>query len=351
MDTTVILPKRQRGRPSAAAQAQYENDLRRFAEYIKQEAAQLDFRPSSRGWAYMLEGARLINKSEIDTAQDTVNELRRRGWLPLNICAEDTKRAWHGIEQLSDPDTDEAITGILYSIEALSNVYTPYSFWEGKDCYIQMLVEKTDLRELFAPVCRPYRIPIANGGGWADLNLRGQMMERFAEHEREGRVPVLLYCGDHDPAGLLISETIIQNMRDLQDAVKWDPSNVIIDRFGLNYDFITANNLTWIDNLQTSSGGDLSNPKHAHHKYPHVQNYLKKYGARKVEANALVTRAEQGRELCLAAIRKYIPYSNAVRMYEQSLLPARRELHERLAERLKEKYTNRGNTLNNWLVE
>lgn len=338
MDTRVILPKRKRGRPSAAAQVEYENDLRRFAEYIKQEAARLDFRPSSRGWAYMLEGARLIDKAEIDTAQDTVNELRRRGWLPLNICAEDSKRAWHEVEQIDCDDPEDEIALMFEALEGWVNGYAPHSFWDNQPYYVQMLVEKTDLRELFAPVCRDYRIPIANGGGWADLNLRGGMMERFAKHERAGRTPVLLYCGDHDPAGLLISETLMQNMRDLQDAVKWNPSRVIIDRFGLNYDFIAKNNLTWIDNLQTGSGGDLSDPKHAHHKFPHVQNYLNAYGARKVEANALVTRSQQGRELCRTAIRKYITDPDAPREYESSLQPKRAELRERLTVRIKEQY-------------
>jgi hypothetical protein len=36
---------------------------------------------------------------------------------------------------------------------------------------------------------------------------------------------------------------------------------------------------------------------------------LKEYRARKVEANALVTRPAQARALCLAAIRKYVSLS------------------------------------------
>ena len=72
-------------------------------------------------------------------------------------------------------------------------------------------------------------------------------------------------------------------------------------------DFIEANGLTWIDNLETSRGKSLADPKHPDHFRPYVQSYLKRFGARKVEANALVARPEAGRELCRQAIRWYVP--------------------------------------------
>ena len=100
-------------------------------------------------------------------------------------------------------------------------------------------------------------------------------------------------------------------MDDLADAVEWFPHDVIIDRFGLNYEFISENNLTWIDNLETGSGKRLDSLLHPDHSKPYVQNYLAKYGARKVEANALVVRPEAGRELCRAAILKYVDTNKA----------------------------------------
>src|SRR5262245_20813604 len=80
-----------------------------------------------------------------------------------------------------------------------------------------------------------------------------------------------------------------------------------IDRFGLNFDFIKRQRLSWTNNLITSSGEDLANPKHNDHHKPYVQDYIRKFDVRKVEANALVVRPEAGRRLCLNAIRRYIP--------------------------------------------
>jgi hypothetical protein len=71
-----------------------------------------------------------------------------------------------------------------------------------------------------------------------------------------------------------------------------------IERFGLNADFIDANNLTWIDNLETSSGRRLDGDRHPDHYKPYVQDYLRRFGAKKSEANALVVAPEAGRRLC-----------------------------------------------------
>ena len=60
------------------------------------------------------------------------------------------------------------------------------------------------------------------------------------------------------------------------------------------------------ENLITSSGGRLDDPKHPDHGKDYVQRYLDEYGARKVEANALVVRPEAGRELCREAILEYV---------------------------------------------
>jgi hypothetical protein len=169
------------------------------------------------------------------------------------------------------------------------------------------MVEKVDLVSLFQPICQDYRVPIANAKGWSDLHLRAAIMRYFKSAEDVGRTPVLLYCGDHDPAGLLISKTLPKQFADLSQAVGWSPDNLIVDRFGLNEDFIKAQGLSWIDNLQTGSGNNLADPEHSSHDRTYVQDYIRRFGARKVEANALVVRPEAGRKLIADAIARYIP--------------------------------------------
>jgi len=118
----------------------------------------------------------------------------------------------------------------------------------------------------------------------------------------------------------------MKNLKDVAN-VKWadgadgyDPQDLKIDPFGLKYDFITANKLTWIDNLITARKGYIAEVvdgkivqgktktgrPHPNFHLPYVQDYLKKYGVRKCEANALVIKPEEGRNLCRQAIEKYL---------------------------------------------
>ena len=152
-------------------------------------------------------------------------------------------------------------------------------------------------------------------------------------HEAQGRRCVLLLCGDHDPGGLHITEKMRKNLEDLSGAVGWSPDNLIISRFGLNADFIDEHGLTWIDNLETSSGGQLDDPNHNDHDKRYVKDYIAEFGVRKCEANALVVEPEVGRQLCRDAIFEHIPAS-APTDYQRKLDRVRKRLRRALRERV-----------------
>lgn len=324
-----LLPKLPAHRPNAATKAAYQGKVAAFCATLLEVRSRLDFDVGSRGWAYILEGDRLIDKGEIDAAQDLINDCRKNGDLPLNFCSEDGKRAAENLEELDD-DPEERAAQLVRYIENAENYYTPFSFWDDLDVYVQMATEKSNLKNLFSSVCAEYHVPIANIGGWADLNVRGGFMGRFAEKEDEGKKCVLLYCGDFDPGGLNISNFLRSNLEDLSRAVGWSPDNLVIDRFGLDYDFIERQGLTWIENLATSKGEyPLNDKRHPDHFKPYVQDYLREYGVRKVEFDALLKTPEAGRELCRRAILKYVPAS-APRRYRKKLLPVRTELRHEL---------------------
>lgn len=303
--SALTLPRLKNGRPTAAAKAKYEDEVDAWCAALKELKSTLDIEVSSRGWCYILEDHGL-KKGDFDRAQKLINDCRKDGRLPMDIVALDGSRAFENLTVIDETSVDEEAEWIISRVEELHRDYNPFSFWEYQDHYIEMWVEKVDLKSLFGPLCSEYRVPIANAKGWSDINSRAEMMRRFADWEAKGKQCVLLYCGDFDPGGLHISDTIRSNFEDVSGAIGWNPDDLIIDRFGLNYDFIIENNLTWIDNLDTAKGGDLSRPSHKDHHKEYVQNYLEKYGARKVEANALVVRAEAGRDLCRRAILRYI---------------------------------------------
>jgi hypothetical protein len=329
---TGLLPKRARGRQTAEADAAYEKQVADFCALILQIRSTMDFRISSRGWCYILEHHGL-RKGHFDAGQKLITDCRKSGALPLDICDEDASRVTIGWEDIDTSNIAQEVNNWLYTLRTAYRSYTPFSFWDGLDVYIEVAVEKLDLRNLFQPVCSEFFVPITNFKGWSDLNSRAAMMRRFQRHEKAGRKCVLLVCGDHDPGGLLITNSLRKNLEDLERAVGWSPANLVISRFGLNADFIEANNLTWIDNLETSSGGRLDDPRHGDHRKPYVQDYISKFGVRKCEANALVVAPQAGRRLCRDAIMQYIP-ETAVDDHHEKLHDVREEFRTALSEAL-----------------
>lgn len=272
--------------------------LHNFARIVLSIQKSIGFKLSSRGWAYQLEGYRLINKDQFNKVQGCINECRKLGLLPIDFVASETSREFSGVETPDSGSPIEYFSQYLSTAVDSWKYYTP-DWWEGEEYYIQMLVEKIDLVTLFEPVCKEYHIPIATSKGWSSILQRADMIDRFKEGQDMGLKPILLYCGDHDPYGLAISDYMKKNLWDLYKATLWDPSDLIIDRFGLNFDFIEENELTWIDNLISGSG------KPPDYNDPITADYITKYGERKCEANALVVRPESARDLCRSAIENY----------------------------------------------
>lgn len=296
--------------PSGRGKARDEQ-LVQFANTLQKLKKQVGFKISSRGWCYQLEGFKLITKDQFDRIESIINELRQRGGLPIDFVAEEEARGFSGVESKTSGSPIQNLKRYLEAALKAEQWYTP-DWWTNEDYYIQMVVEKIDLKTLFEPVCHEYHIPIATAKGWSSMLQRAEYARRFKEAEDKGLKCVLLYCGDHDPDGLRISEFLMSNLRDLA-LIRWndgtrgyDPKNLTIDRFGLNYDFIQDNNLTWIDNLITGSGKNLASPSHPNFNMQYVQDYLNDIGERKCEANALVVSPAESRHLCRQAIEEYL---------------------------------------------
>lgn len=285
--------------------------LREFAQYLIDIDSKLDFKISARGWCYQMEQLRIINKDQFDKVENAINRARKKGYLPVDFIAEEDARAFSGIEQPSSRTLGALMDDMLDDVIEGSKYFTP-DWWEGEEWYIQVVVEKIDLKSLFEPICHRFHIPIANAKGWQSVLQRAEYARRFKEAEEKGLKCVLLYCGDHDPDGLRISDTLRKNLQDVSEVVwgdgesGYDPENLHIHRFGLNYEFIQYHKLTWIDNLITGSGKDLNDPKHPNFHLPYLSEYRKKIGIRKCEANAIVVIPEAARAMMRETIEMYL---------------------------------------------
>lgn len=286
-------------------------DLQEFAEYLQDLSEKIGFKVSARGWAYLMEQKRLINKDAFDKVNNLINKCRRDGYLPIDFVAEESAREFKNVEKPNENGIIDDFGGWLRAARKAPEHYTP-DWWDGEEYYIQMVVEKIDLVTLFQPICEEYHLCISNSKGWGSMLQRAEYARRFSEAEDRGLKCILLYAGDHDPDGLRIADFIKKNLYDLKN-IEWedgltgyDPTDLIIERFGLTFEFIEDNNLTWIDNLITGSKRNLASPSHKNYHMPYVQEYLKTIGERKCEANAIVTMPDAAREMVRKAIEKYL---------------------------------------------
>jgi hypothetical protein len=320
----IAIPARSPGKPTPAKDAAYRERVREFSREIMKIRSRLEFAPSTRGWCYILEELGL-RKGDFTIAERAITLCRKSGDLPLDIVSEDATRETIGLIDIDDDPPREYADRILSTSKYYIDHYEPIDFWVQQKTYVEMVVEKIDLKNLFAPVCTKHFVPLTNMKGWADLNSRARIMKRMQAREAKGQRCVLLVCTDLDPGGLLIAEQLRQNLADLTPATGWSPENLIIERFGLTGEFVRKHRLAWIENLETGSGENLADPKHRDYGKPHVQEYIAKYGERKCEANALIVRPEAGRRLCRDAIRRYVRNSDLDR-HSAALAAARKNL-------------------------
>ena len=329
----IPLPRRKRGGQSAAAEAEFERACTEWCQEIIRVANTMDYKIGARDWCYVLEVAGSITKGEFDTAEKLITACRKDGHLPVDICCNDNGRPTANLKYIDRTSVEEEAEDIIARMNAAYQDYHPISLWENQEYYVQMAVEKMGVYSLFEKPTAEFDTPLVNIGGWSDINSRVNAMRRYAYWEARGKKCVMLPFVDLDPGGLRIAEFLRKNLADLSDAVGWSPDNLIIDRFGLNLDFIRRHRLTWIDNLETSSGERLDDPKHHDHDKDYVQSYIKKYGVRKVEANALVVCPEAARELCRQAILKYVSQS-AIEKYRRRLAAEQRKVQRTVRELL-----------------
>jgi hypothetical protein len=307
--TLIALPKRAPGRKSAEKEAaEIAADLQ-LCQWLEDHCHASGFAFGTRGWAYVAEGAGIITKGQFDAFETWLTRVRKDGLLDPDVVSDDDARSTDGIEDVDLDDPAAYARQILDRAHSWLRAYTPISVWKGLGTYVELLVEKVDLKIIFGPVCARYSVPITNGKGSADLNLRRHMLGRFRDQYKESRKLVLLYFGDLDPFGQLIADVIKSNLMECArvQRVDFDPTPIYVERIGLTAAQIAALGLPWIENLETGSGKDLANPRHPDHNKLYVQTHIATYGPRKVEATALAAHPAEAQALIEAAINRYIP--------------------------------------------
>lgn len=286
-----------------------------MAEAIERMSAETGYRFGPRGWAYYAEGLGLITKGEFDRFEKLLTDMRKDGELDPDVIEPDASRMATDVFdfEASGHTTEEhaqyAVNEIGDRLRSWSRSYYEAGFWDGLDYYVEMIVEKKDLVQIFRSTADRYNVRITNGKGDTDIHTRLAMLKRFRDHAEEGRRCVLLAIGDHDPKGLHIVSGLQRTVMSCANlkGLDWDYPEFEVVNIGLTEQQVDTLDLMKIGNLETGGGRDLSDPAHPDHYKPYVQDYIARFGVWKCEANALVGHPAPARALLEASINRFIP--------------------------------------------
>lgn len=286
-----------------------------LGEAIEQMSAETGYKFGPRGWAYYAEGLGLITKGEFDRFETLLTEMRKDGELDPDVIEPDASRVATEVgDYEAEQDTPEehaqyAVNEISERLNTWARIYYEFGWWDDLDYYVEMIVEKKDLVQIFRSTADRYNVRITNGKGDTDIHTRLAMLKRFRDHTDAGRRCILLAIGDHDPKGLHIVDGLHRTIMSCANikGLDWDEPDFEVVNVGLTEGQINDLGLMKIANLETGGGKDLSSPRHPDHHKPYVQDYIRQFGVWKCEANALVGNPREAKNLLESAINDYIP--------------------------------------------
>ena len=291
---------------------------REMGEAIERLSRDTGYKFGPRGWAYYAEGLGLITKGEFDRFEKLLTDMRKDGELDPDVIEPDASRMATTVYDFAATDlTPEehaqyAVDEISERLRSWSRAFHEKGFWDGLDFYVEMIVEKKDLVQIFRSTADRYNIRITNGKGDTDIHTRLAMLKRFRDHWEQGRQCVLLAIGDLDPKGTHIVAGLQKTIMSCANikGLDWIRPEFDVVNVGLTEQQVNDLGLMKIGNLETGGGRDLSDPRHPDHYKPYVQDYIARYGVWKCEANALVGNPRKAQDLLEGAINRFIPASH-----------------------------------------
>jgi len=287
----------------------------RLAQAIEEMSADTGYKFGPRGWAYYAEGLGLITKGDFARFEKLLTDMRKAGELDPDVIEPDASRIattvydYEANSGSPEYHAQYAVDQIKPELESWVEEFHEVGYWDRLDYYVEMIVEKKDLLQIFEKTAKIHRVRITNGKGDTDIHSRLAMLKRFRDHWYEGRKPILLAIGDHDPKGLHIVSGLRRTLMSCANlkGLDWEEMDFDVVNIGLTADQIEDMGLMKINNLETGGGKDLSETSHPDHFKPYVQDYIQEHGVWKVEANSLVSNPAQAIQLFEDALSDFIP--------------------------------------------
>lgn len=191
-------PGSRRGRPRTKR-------MRQIAEQILAILAE-DFPQSVRHIFYRLLDPTLPEAVPKTTGgykcvQRELVELRRSGRVHYSWISDTTRWGYYTSTHMHAAD----------AIRAAAHAYR-VDLWTQADTYVEVWTESRSMAGVIRNVIDELAVPLYAAGGFTSLTLAFQAAEHIRELAK-GRPVRIIYVGDWDPAGVMIDENIMRELR------------------------------------------------------------------------------------------------------------------------------------------
>ncbi len=109
--------------------------------------------------------------------------------------------------------------------------------WEGQWSHVEVWCEKDALSSIIQPVCNDLHVRFLANRGYSSSTAMYDAASRFRDAIQDGKGPVVIYLGDHDPSGLDMSRDIYDRLELMTYG-----TGVVVVRLALNQDQVTQYN-------------------------------------------------------------------------------------------------------------
>lgn len=134
--------------------------------------------------------------------QDRVKKLRRAGRLPYGWITDATRRGYFVNTYRSAGDFLRETAG-LYRAD----------LWQQSHFYCEVWVESRSIAGVVQDDCKELAVSLYPAGGFSSITLAYDAAQNINYECADGRDCVILYIGDHDPAGVLIDKALERELR------------------------------------------------------------------------------------------------------------------------------------------
>lgn len=167
---------------------------------------------NSRGYSLTLRSLyyQLVSRNIIPNSQAEYNKLSKLMTNARRAGLIDWSHIMDGTRELSESQHYETPQEIL---EQVANAFN-LNLWQTQPLRVEVWVEKSALLGTLERLCRQFDVGLLACRGNPSATILHETALRIRDYfHRYNQPTLILYCGDHDPTGLNIPETIVRTLQ------------------------------------------------------------------------------------------------------------------------------------------